>query len=161
MEDFVLFVEGYQQTHSWWSTATFMNMGNQTLRRYVRELVETHTYTQALATVGTKEHMDELSHQLETRASLMGQSVLSNLLDFMFRLEQGNHLVSNEVLKWYRNRGWNFPAFRVEKIEVEDAANEDITNEEEEPPYPPSSKISIQKLEHDEPIPTTSPSIPP
>ncbi len=158
MEDFILFVEGYQQTHSWWSTATFLNMGNETLRRYVRELVSTHTYTQALATVGTKEHMDELSQQLETRAPLMGQSVFSNLLDFMFRLEQGDRLVSKDVLQWYRARGWGFPAFRAEKIE-----NEDNDEEKEEPPYPPSNTISIQKLEYDEstPIPyppRTSPS---
>jgi hypothetical protein len=126
MEDFILFVEGYQQTHSWWSTATFLNMGNQTLRRYVRELIETHTYTQALATVGTKEHMDELSHQLETRAPLMGQSVFTNLLDFMFRLEQANRLVSKEVLQWYRARGWNFPAFQSEKIETATLPNETL-----------------------------------
>lgn len=141
MEDFILFVEGYQQTHSWWSTATFLNMGNQTLRKYVRELIETHTYTQALATVGTTEHMDELLQQLETRAPLMGQSVLSNLLDFMFHLEQRNRHVSSEVIQWFRAKGWDFPAFQAEKIEVDDPIHE-----EETAPYPPL-KITIQKLE--------------
>jgi hypothetical protein len=119
MEDLVKTLSAFEKTHSWWSSETFMNANNETLKKEIKLQIQKSIYAIVLAREATEEQFQELVDAIFEKSPRMMFVFFPVFLDYMKTQENLQETVSLDILKWYRKNGWSFPQFNAEtKIEV-------------------------------------------
>jgi hypothetical protein len=114
MEAVVTSLRAIELEHRWWSPEIFLRLENETLRRKVKEVLQSSPYRLWLATHGTSKDIQEFADSLHERTPLIIISALTCFLDSMFQQETSKIPVSAQIIGWYRQQGWDFPQFKCE-----------------------------------------------
>ena len=114
MEELIKDLKRIEMEHRWWSPEVFLSLENKTLKRKVVDILNKSSYITRLAAYGTKEDIQAFTFALHEETPMMIVSVLSCFLDKMFTLETLHIAISQQIVAWYRNEGWQFPKFKCE-----------------------------------------------
>jgi hypothetical protein len=118
MDDILTILKAFQDEHIWWAPERFMDIQDVQLRDGVRAAFRKPTeYLTGLTSKGTIEDMNAFEAALTEDVFLMKPAALAGFLDLIYKLDQQNINVSEELVQWYRQRGWKFPLFRFEMAE--------------------------------------------
>lgn len=114
MEEFVDTLVSFERIHSWWSDETFLKVDNTTLKNFVHDTLYDSPYIEELATNGSVESIEKLKERLKDKSPKMLFSVLINFLDYLHVRDTDRIPLSKDLVTWYRDQGWKFPAFSHE-----------------------------------------------
>ncbi len=115
MDDILNILKAFQDEHIWWAPEQFMNIQDTQLRDGVRAAFRKPTeYLTRLTSKGTVEDMNAFEAALTEHAFLMKPAALAGFLDLIYKLDQQHIHVSQELVQWYRQKGWKFPLFQFE-----------------------------------------------
>jgi hypothetical protein len=116
LHDLVESLRKFQENHQWWPVQDFYDIQNPTLKKSVYVVLENHNeYMTYLAQYGTTFDILALETELKKKAPRMMFVAMACFLNFINELEKAENHISEEIIQWYRVRGWNFPKFRFEK----------------------------------------------
>jgi len=115
MDSVLKTLKAIELEHRWWSPEIFLRLDNQTLKRKVTHVIQTDPYCKTLSRDGTREEIEAFKDALHEQTPLMIISVLTCFLDYLFQQEQTGGSISSQIVKWYRNQGWQFPKFTFEE----------------------------------------------
>jgi hypothetical protein len=131
-------LQKFEEEHISWPPERFLEIQDDEIRNVVRMAFRTPTdYLVHLLEKGSVEDMNTLEENLTEHAYLMKTAALAGLLDFMYTRFKRGAPISNEILQWYEQKGWKFPAFQdencngnnTEKIEDKQEGGENVPDE--------------------------------
>jgi len=114
MEPLLQQLKSIELEHRWWSPEVFLRLENKTLERKVKATLQNHAWITNLVAQGTVKDMETFKDALHEKTPLMIVSVLACFLDTMFLQETIGLPISIQIVKWYRQQGWQFPEFKCE-----------------------------------------------
>ena len=110
----------FQNKNIWWSPEQFQDIQDTRIRDGVRKAYRTPSeYLTTLTTRGTVEDMTAFETALDEQVCIMKTAALAGLLDLLYKLDQSQNVVSEEVIQWYRQKNWKFPLFTFEVTTVQ------------------------------------------
>jgi hypothetical protein len=116
LHDLVEALRKFQENHQWWPIQDFYDIQNKTLKKAVYVVLENNNECMTyLAQHGTTLDILSLEKELNEKAPRMMFVAMACFLNFIFELEKAEEPISEELIQWYRTRGWTFPNFKFEK----------------------------------------------
>jgi len=130
MESFVDDLRKFEVTHQWWSPQTFQRLENQTLKTFVEETLSESTVAQTLLQSGSTDDFESFIAAIFEVAPKMITVVLACCLNHLYSIDSAEQPISQPIVAWYRQEGWNFPPFRHEEVQKidEDVPARNVTN---------------------------------
>ena len=120
MDDILNTLKAFMEKNICWAPKQFQDIQDLRLRDGVRAAFRNPSeYLIMLTTRGTVEDMNVFEAALTEQVYLMKTAALTGLLDLLYKLDKSHTLVSEEIVQWFRQKGWKFPLFRFEEDQTD------------------------------------------
>jgi hypothetical protein len=108
----------YEKEFENWQPHHFLEAKSETLKKAVERSLQQEPMLDHFLHQGTESEATALVELLREEVPMITVATLKGILDALYRYEALQEEISQDLVRWYRKKGWKFPEFRFEKIEL-------------------------------------------
>lgn len=110
-------LNAFVKNHIFWAPERFQEIHDEDLRKAVRAAFrEPSNFVPNLLQTGSKEDMETFSETVKEKVYPMYLATMAGFLEMLYSQEVRQLPYSTDLVRWFREKGWQFPQFRFENI---------------------------------------------
>jgi hypothetical protein len=103
--------------HIFWAPERYQEIQDEEIRKAVRAAFrEPSNFVPNLLQTGSTKDMDAFSEAVKEKAYPMYLATMAGFLEMLYSQEVRELPYSTYLVRWFREKGWQFPQFRFESI---------------------------------------------
>lgn len=142
-------LKAFRMNHIFWAPERFQEIHDEEIRRAVRAAFrDPSNFIPHLLQTGTKEDMEAFSEAVKEKAPLMYLATMAGFLEMLYSQEQRDFPYSQDLVGWFREKGWKFPQFKFETAVLPPSPSSSPTpTPHPSPALPPQPSITVEKID--------------
>jgi hypothetical protein len=141
-------LKAFRMNHIFWAPERFQEIHDEEIRRAVRAAFrDPSNFIPNLLQTGTKKDMETFSEAVKEKAPLMYLATMAGFLEMLYSQEQRDFPYSQDLVGWFREKGWKFPQFKFESLLPPSPSSSLPPTPHPSPALPPQPSITVEKID--------------
>jgi hypothetical protein len=138
-------LNAFTSNHIFWAPEQFQEIHDDEIRKVVRAAFrDPSNFIPNLLQTGSNADMEAFSEAVKAKASLMYLATMAGFLEMLYSQEQRELPYSQDLVGWFREKGWKFPQFRFETALLPPSPTQ---TPHPSPALPPQPAITVEKID--------------
>ena len=109
-------LNAFVNNHIFWAPERYQEIHDEEMRKAVRAAFrEPSNFVPNLLQTGSKEDMEAFSEAVKEKVYPMYMATMAGFLEMLYSQEVRQLPYSTYLVRWFREKGWQFPQFRFEE----------------------------------------------
>ncbi len=150
MESVIETLNAFTSNHIFWAPERFQELDDDEIRKTVRAAFrDPSNFIPNLLQTGSKDDMEAFSEAVKAKAPLMYLVTMAGFLEMLYSQEQRELPYSQDLVGWFREKGWKFPQFKFEAVSLlpPSPSSSPTPTPHPSPALPPQPTITVEKID--------------